>query len=215
LFTLSRTILQSSCVSFALMACVSLVHADDEAPSQNFEDNVEGVEFPQWPARATVNKDIIPPPPPGPYMSTALGDYSIHGPRFARQVNRPEMGFDSANVPMDIYSPDIPWPKDLRAPNPSNTWMPEEGYKYAPKDSQSMPKPRIYRPPVNNMITLPGMNNSYRIPSMGFMPNNFKQQTTPGNYYQPRYQYPVNNLYRKPEAAVNSSPYPLSNKPRY
>lgn len=219
-FTLSRSIIRHGYFSLAVLVCVTAAQANDDTPSQNAEKNVESVEYPQWPAHVRVNKEIIPPPPPGPYMSTALGDYSAPGSGFTRELNRPEMGFDSANVPMDVFSPDIPWPKNLRTPKSPNKWMPDNGYSYAPPHQpQRMSRQNNQAPSANNFNSVPRVNsnntNAYRQPSMSFMSNNFNLQNLPGGYYQPRYQYPVKDFYRQPEVRVNRSPYPLSNKPRY
>lgn len=73
--------------------------------------------FPHWPHHMQASKTIIPPPPPGPYKSSALNDYVVSVPP-QRSAKRPPprqtVGNDSAAVPMDMFSPDIPWPSNLR-----------------------------------------------------------------------------------------------------
>ena len=64
-----------------------------------------------------------PPPPPGPYISTALTDNA----RFMRgqgALDLPPEGMRGS----PFFSTDMPWPGQ-RLPQ---TWMPEEGYRYAP-----------------------------------------------------------------------------------
>ena len=85
--------------------------------------------FPQWPQRKQVKKEMAPPPPPGPYMSTALSGNSIKAPSFSNQTKKRSMRFDSSNISMDTFSPDVPWPKNMTAPSPSR-WMPDNGYQY-------------------------------------------------------------------------------------
>ena len=103
-------------------------------------------------ARFQTMQHPVPPPPPGPYKSTALSEYSKHAhasgreqlePKNTKQQNikqgqmetgqtEPEktkhgqteskQKFNSAQVPMDVYSPERPWPENIR---PANPWAPD------------------------------------------------------------------------------------------
>ena len=85
--------------------------------------------FPQWPQQETFKREIIPPPPPGPYMSSALSDYSVKGPAFARDNSRSDKQVLPPGRDIRKFSPDRPWPDDLR---PTQRWMPENGYHFIP-----------------------------------------------------------------------------------
>ena len=81
------------------------------------DGNVQNHQFPHWPHHMQGAKSIIPPPPPGPYKSSALNDYAVSTPvyRSAKQPPRRQaVRRDSASMPMDMFSPDIPWPTNLR-----------------------------------------------------------------------------------------------------
>jgi len=93
-------------------------------------------------------------------MSSALSDFSVKGPSFgstheANQSNKTNVEFDSSRMPIEMFSPDRPWPDNLR-PNDSaatKQWLPENGYQYV---KPNMNTGRIQRPvPVkqrrNNM----------------------------------------------------------------
>lgn len=150
--------------------------------------------FPDWPKRQQTARETVPPPPPGPYMSSALSDYSVKAPSFGRNpdnyeqqrsANRPR----SSVVPMDMFSPDVPWPDNLRQAKHKhkhqspNRWMPENGYQYvnthkmAPRSNNQQPpvqvrqqnQKRQYRG-TNNLPNM-NMNGSRWMPSMGFAPN--------------------------------------------
>jgi len=193
--------------------------------------------FPHWPQHHQVNqqqtnKEIIPPPPPGPYMSSALSDYSVRAPSFGSypgklEQHNPAHRNDSTSVPMDMFSPDIPWPKNLRPGQygTPNRWMPETDYYYAPPQSaqKSFSVPP-YGPPANNQYKnyygnrySPYMNGSRRMPSMGMVPqgpygNGLNHAPNYGSNYDPRYDRPVMNNYGTKSA---NPPYPQSSRPRY
>ena len=145
--------------------------------------------FPKWPQRQQAGREMIPPPPPGPYMSSALSDYSVKAPSFGRSINKPVHRYDPSIVPMDMFSPDIPWPDNLRQAKHKhkhqspNRWMPENGYHYVSTQKMA-PRPNNQQPPVQvrqqnqkrqyrGANNLPNMNmdGSRWMPSMGFAPN--------------------------------------------
>ena len=80
-------------------------------------DKQQDYKFPDWPKRKQSNRQMVPPPPPGPYMSSALSDFSVKGPSFGRdsdsyQVNKPATESDPSSMPMEMFSPDRPWIDD-------------------------------------------------------------------------------------------------------
>lgn len=167
--------------------------------------------FPRWPEPRQEQREIIPPPPPGPYMSLALSNFSSIEPAFGDEAKEANDGADSSVV-VDAFSPDRPWPKVLR---PVKRWMPEDGYRYvnsqASKQSNSAAQNRPsanynygYRPaPDMNWSGpnwMPAMNAGTAVP-YAYPPN-----------YAPAYNYPVTNnpgvqsgyqSYRAPYAATN------------
>jgi len=193
-------------------------------PDRMSDNRAQRFNFPGWPQQQQGSRAIIPPPPPGPYMSSALSDYSVRapaaGPRFGKHVPRraPASRKGSAPVPMDTFSPDIPWPKNLRP----ERRMPDhrvsgQGNHYAkPKAMQKRPPvspngpmsrnrysnfnygkrqgPYLKGPKMNDM----GMNSSRWMPSMGMTPqgpydNRLNYAPSYGSNYGPRYSQPVNN----------------------
>ena len=130
---------------------------DRSAPvdeQQNYQHHV----FPEWPKRSQSKKEIIPPPPPGPYMSTALSDFSVEGRTFGRDLNMPAVDLDPSMVSMDTFSPDRTWPesqKSNRNNSFTNRWMPESGYHYVKPQQE-----KKYRQVMNKM---PSMGLSYGV----------------------------------------------------
>jgi hypothetical protein len=192
--------------------------------------------FPRWPERAQAHKELIPPPPPGPYMSTALNDHSVQGRSFGAGLNKPPVHhFDPSAVPMDMYSPDRPWPDNLR---PSNHWMPDKGYHFASPSVHKKPYPATapnmpvhsnygYRPgpAINPPGNWPTMNTSGSrwMPSMGSgYRNPYPGNTYSGNLYPARpngYQsggyppaHPGINVPLN-QAPANQAPYPPQGRP--
>jgi len=119
----------SSAQASGLAAGQTAVSANSAAPvAQTFQ-------FPAWPQRSQFQKEVIPPPPPGPYMSTALSDNSVKPRSFGmdfQQYEGPRQGNHNIfATPMDMFSPDIAWP-DLRPGKKGGyqRWVPENGYQY-------------------------------------------------------------------------------------
>jgi hypothetical protein len=83
--------------------------------------------FPRWPTREQANREVIPPAPPGPYMSSALSPFSMTGPSFSRDANQAASRMRSTEMPMKAFSPDIAWPSNLDSPQ---RWLPESGYTF-------------------------------------------------------------------------------------
>ena len=190
--------------------------------------------FPRWPQRQQPRKENIPPPPPGPYMSSALSDHSVKAPSFARDFNKPVYRHDPSFVPMDTFSPDIPWPKGLRGNKGKNAgrWKPKNGYRYAhpqmlpprmnsqhrPKRAGSLQDPpqamangerRRYRG-HNNVpnMSMPNMNmnGSRWMPSMGYAPDAPYYNAPTHRVQNPRFNRPDMN-----QSGSNQSGYNQSN----
>lgn len=86
------------------------------------------VNFPEWPPERPepfAGRNFVPPPP-GPYMSTALSEI--------------ENGFDTSERPHPPparsahFRPDAPWPARHHRPAPKR-WLPKDGYHFAPPDA--------------------------------------------------------------------------------
>ena len=146
--------------------------------------------FPQWPERKQVNREMIPLPPPGPYMSSALSDFSIKGQPFDRGYDKNQLNtsVDDSNVstkPVEKFSPDRPWPKNLQ---PAKRWIPETGYHFVKPDINK----HVYskNAPAQwynyNYGYAPGPNRTGNAP---YMPQHY----SPGN--GSRYNGPVMNRY--------------------
>ena len=129
--------------------------------------------FPDWPQRGQSTREVIPPPPPGPYMSKALSDFSDKAKTFDRNLDKPVKSINPSNITMDTFSPDRSWPEDqnnYRTNGFSQRWMPESGYQY-PKSQyidRSYPSSATARLPVDSnyrsrsapVMNIPGMNTS-------------------------------------------------------
>ena len=164
--------------------------------------------FPDWPERKQSNRQMVPPPPPGPYMSSALSDYSVRGPSFgsnpvSSESNKPVSASDPSNVPISTFSPDRPWIDHAYKKHKYNAdcppacspqrWMPENGYQYAPLvKKQSYPAlPNRMPGRMPGQLNMPEMNwPSTQLPSMGSAPNNGAYPYAPN--YAPRYNGPSN-----------------------
>ncbi len=207
-------------------ALASDVQKQEVQPQRNriSHSRAQNFKFPNWPQHQQGNRVIIPPPPPGPYMSSALSDYSVRtpssGPRPGKHMPRrpPVSRNSSASVPMDTFSPDIPWPKNLRPeqrmPNhrvsgqgnhyakpkamqkqlPVSPYGPTSKNRYSNFNYGKRQGPHSNGPSMNDM----GMNGSRWMPSMGMTPqgpysNRLNYAPSYGSNYGPRYKQPVSN----------------------
>ena len=183
----------------------------------------QGYRFPDWPQRLQITKkQIIPPPPPGPYMSSALSDYSVRAPSFGSDANnyeqqKPAYRHRMPAAPMDMFSPDIPWPENLRQAKHKhkhqapNRWMPPDtGYQYVKPQSPQMPpvKGRSGNYSFGDNQG-PGMNSSRWMPSMGMSPRG-PYRVSPD--YGQRYDQPA--PYSRSRKLANP-PYRHPGNPRY
>lgn len=105
--------------------------------------------FPRWPESPRFNRDRVPLPPPGPYMSSALSEFSFEGPSFASNVSESTDDFASTESSMEAFSPDIPWPSNVDSPV---RWEPENGYRFVepPAKKESYQGMLYYVPPHYN-----------------------------------------------------------------
>jgi hypothetical protein len=172
--------------------------------------------------KSQTNNKIIPPPPPGPYRSTALSDYSVSVPSFDYGAGKYQQ-YNPASVPMGTFSPDVPWPKNLRPsqyPGPysgqynngSDHWLPENN-NYRHYNFGNRYDPRMNAPYMNGA----GMNGSRWMPSMGVAPQwpydeRLNYAPNYGSNYAPRYGRPVIN---NNGVKATNPPYPQSSKPGY
>ncbi len=201
----------------------SHVQPDVQSLQQNSQSalvqdaNGPAFDFPGWPQQQPQqsNDKIIPPPPPGPYASSALSDYSVVVPSSAHRsgrhsYRRPVAQNKAASVPIDMFSPDIPWPTNLRPqqrmPNyPASA----KRYQYAqPSYSPAINSQNRNYNYGNSMTSPPyfngtNMNGSRWMPAMGMAPpgpynsrlNHSQLNYAPnyGSYYNPRYSQPMIN----------------------
>jgi len=156
--------------------------------------------FPSWPAKREVKHERVPPPPPGPYMSSALSGASFSGS--ASRHDDSSAGSRSAMLPqaqvkpMQKFSPDAPWPNSNMGHSPQR-WKPENGYNFV-NPAKIMPNPNMppnyyygNRYPVMNWpgnagpgATAPGNNRMpFMGPSVGMSPGR-SYPARPGNYAQ-------------------------------
>jgi len=162
--------------------------------------------YPRWPERRMVNREMIPPPPPGPYMSSALSDFTVKGLSFARdssfdrdadsdELNDSEYMFESSNAAIKRFNPDRPWPKNLQSKNtrlPSR-WMPDNGYRYV--------NPRQEHNTGTVLKHLPFMSDyGYRMPGNIF-PKNRLSKSNPRYTYRPHMNQLIER--RRPSMGVN------------
>lgn len=132
--------------------------AADSTAASGSEEQQRGFSLPRWPERQQVNREVIPPAPPGPYMSTALSGSSINGASFADD-SKPAIQLESPSLPMNAFGPDIPWPSNSQMPD---RWEPESGYNYVKPAAKTQP----YRAMPYNMP--PNYNYGYRAPLMSW-----------------------------------------------
>lgn len=197
-----RQLNKTGFVLFLLIQSAAL-HAEEKQDAMSSPQHSASMPMP-------MAKEIIPPPPPGPYMSLALSEARQH--TFKRSIDEPANGFESSDASMETFSPDVPWPDGTGETNP---WMPENGYRYVqPPAMQNMNRGQPYAAPSNNYgYGWPNMNNMnpQRGPA-GNVPNAPYGNYSPGyGYpnYQQNYQQPTNYNYYGPTAN------PSSNTPGY
>ena len=110
--------------------------AAEAAETSASEDQQRRFSFPRWPESRTINRERVPLAPPGPYMSSALSDYSFKEPSFDRAGSMRAIRMDPPDMSMKRFSPDIPWPSHAKSPE---RWQPENGYQYVEPDVKNKP----------------------------------------------------------------------------
>jgi hypothetical protein len=177
------------------------------------QDQYGKTNFPSWPVRQPVVKEIVPPPPPGPYMSLGLNDFPVSESSFESKANRPQIELDSSGVPIETFSPDAPWPKNIR---PAKRWMPENGYQYV--------NPQIARQPYTAVQNNREYNYNYgyqRDPNIGWPGSKWAPSISPGPVaayryapdYGSAYNNSANNNRIQPGNPNYRAPYPVPGKP--
>ena len=163
--------------------------------------------LPRWPERSLPKREIIPPPPPGPYMSTALNRFSLEGPGFDRpEVSRPPRrsiaALETADTRKAEFSPDMPWPDDPGSNNsaPLKRWEPKKGYHFVDESEKpGSAAPAYYRQPQyvygyqRPAPSFMGWSGNGWMPSKYSRPSyNAPYGLMPGRYYstQPYQQRP-------------------------
>ncbi|MEA2079713.1 MAG: hypothetical protein U9P00_07625 [Pseudomonadota bacterium] len=144
-------VLQAQAADAPEAAAGSTVASGSEEQQRRFS-------FPRWPESQQVDRERIPPAPPGPYMSSALSGYPGNGTSFAAD-NKPAIKFEPSSLPMDAFGPDISWPSNSKTPD---RWEPENGYNYV--------KPAVKKQPYTVMPynRPPNYNYGYRAPVMNW-----------------------------------------------
>ncbi len=225
---------------FVLLAFSTLVHAEpvdvmdsagNEAKTDSeFESNPANVrlnyKYPRWPTRMMAKRDRIPPPPPGPYMSSALSGFTVEGLSFggesdfgndfnsdfnsiAGETNDTKSMFDSSSAAIDQFSPDKPWPKDLQSKNPRlpNRWMPDSGYRYVNPGEKQKTTTELH-----NRIPFMG-DDGYKMPGAVFPKNRLPESRFPKNWsphaYRPNMKQQVER--RMPSMGTNLTEPGLNN----
>jgi hypothetical protein len=86
--------------------------------------------YPEWPERFS-KREIIPPPPPGPYMSSALSEIAAFP---ADTGGGPRNEFREGQMQSPFFEADMPWPEMPERARPE-PWIPESGeYHFVPEE---------------------------------------------------------------------------------
>lgn len=194
-----------------------------------------------WSSGHQAMQDAVPPPPPGPYKSTAMREYSKQGHAPGHEMPAPvqhgpakngsgqkesaqiEAGrkFNPAQVPMDVYDPERPWPQNIR---PANPWAPDYSQRPAapqyrmrqnPAAMYNYPADRFYGYRSGPGMHAPDMPSHYmQAPKMqapGMQaPANWPNMNAPGLRWQPPIgsgSWSPGAVYPQPEAPYSEQPY--------
>jgi len=165
--------------------------------------------FPRWSEHQRVETEIVPPPPPGPYMSLGLNDFPVSETPFSQNSGRPQVQMDSSGVPIQTFSPDVPWPKNIR---PTRRWMPENGYQYINPQAEKNMYPAMQNEPANNYYYgYPGGSPYMASPGANWAPAMGAGPSAPYYYapdYAHRYNNPANSNRSQPANPGYWPPYP-------
>jgi len=130
-----------SAVMIALLLQLSNVSAEqlfESLPgtfpgSGGFPESIEPSDlppaYPEWPERP-VRRKLIPPPPGGPYMSSALSEVDA----FPADTGGLRDEFREQQMQSPFFEPDMPWP-DIPERGRPDAWIPESGeYRFVPEE---------------------------------------------------------------------------------
>lgn len=85
--------------------------------------------YPEWPER-TFRTEIVPPPPGGPYMSSALTEINV----FPDDTGGLRHEYAEPQMDSPFFTADMPWPETPERDRPQ-PWYPESGeYNYVPEE---------------------------------------------------------------------------------
>ena len=85
--------------------------------------------YPEWPERPA-RRELIPPPPGGPYMSSALSEIDA----FPANTGGLRNEFREQRMPPPLLEADMPWPETPEYARPE-PWIPESGeYRFVPEE---------------------------------------------------------------------------------
>lgn len=85
--------------------------------------------YPEWPERM-VRTDMVPPPPAGPYMSSAMADIDA----FPANTGGLRNDISEQHMQTPFFNVDTPWPETPERDRPE-LWVPESGeYRFVPKE---------------------------------------------------------------------------------
>ena len=85
--------------------------------------------YPEWPER-TFEREFVPPPPGGPYMSSAMSGIDV----FPNDTGGLRHEYVEPQIESPFFSADMPWPDTPERDSP-RPWYPESGeYHYVPEE---------------------------------------------------------------------------------
>jgi hypothetical protein len=85
--------------------------------------------YPEWPERLN-RREIVPPPPGGPYMSSALSGIDA----FPADTGGLRNEFPEGQMRSPFFEDDMPWPETPERARPE-PWLPESGeYNFVPEE---------------------------------------------------------------------------------
>lgn len=114
--------------SMSVQAQNSIAGAEttNKEPSSATDNQQHAFNFPRWPDSRPVYRQRIPLAPPGPYMSSALSEFSFDRSSYGRDRGRSGIRNESSEMQMQPFNPNMAWPNHARRHNP--------GYSRAPVD---------------------------------------------------------------------------------
>jgi hypothetical protein len=154
-----------------LSLLVPVTHAADETATVALPDTFPGLggfpqdggdydgdsdlppAYPEWPDRFS-RTEIIPLPPPGPYMSSALSDVAA----FPADSGGLRDEFRQGQMRSPFFEADMPWPEIPERARPE-PWIPENGeYHFVPEEVVRELESPIYdrRPEFPRFQSYPG-----------------------------------------------------------